>query len=238
MANTFEAKTGPLRYPVRSAHAGGRALGRENSLETVQKSLTYKNIDEIEVDVRKSRDGVLYCHHGSIPFGVILSMVLRHFTFSRIQGLIGPVDKLETIAGVIPPKTGFYLDIKESGVTSEDLRRALENCASGRIWIACYNIRQLVSLMALGNRHIYVYNGLFFRASKFRDRQGPDLVVNLALDFFSGYLPKNAEARIAERFANYLPRWRVFDLEKKKFVPFPKIVWTTHNFLGKHHWHQ
>src|SRR6185369_15126605 len=111
MLNTFEAKLGDFHYPIRSAHAGGRALGRENSLQAVRRSAACTDIDAIEVDVRKSRDGVLYCHHGSVPFGATLVQIFRYLTFLQIQKLTGPLDTLATISEAIPERLGFYLDI-------------------------------------------------------------------------------------------------------------------------------
>lgn len=45
------------------AHGHSSAQGRENSLDFVKNSLIYKP-DIIELDLRKSADGVLFCFHG------------------------------------------------------------------------------------------------------------------------------------------------------------------------------
>jgi len=49
--------------PLVMAHAGGRAHGRENTASTVQEALRHSP-GIIELDLRRSNDGQLYCYHG------------------------------------------------------------------------------------------------------------------------------------------------------------------------------
>jgi glycerophosphoryl diester phosphodiesterase len=94
------------------AHRGGYVYGRENALETVLKALE-AGADIIELDVRKSRDGVLYCHHGSMPWGMIAATFFGFLSFARIQKLVGRRYVLTHILEAIPSGTQAYLDIKD-----------------------------------------------------------------------------------------------------------------------------
>ncbi len=94
-------------------HAAGKGHGRENSVEALLQTLPY-NPDLIEVDVRKSRDGILFCYHGfpSFPF-FFLAYFLRWFSFSIIQKIIR-VNTLEEILACVQTSATFFLDMKIS----------------------------------------------------------------------------------------------------------------------------
>jgi len=153
VAKHFEGK----RLPLIMAHKGGTAYGRENALETVRTALGHKP-DIIEVDVRKSRDGVLYCHHGSVPFGVFFATFFGLLSFKTIQRLVGKRDTLADILAAIPDDTLIYLDLKDLWITATDLAPLV----AGRpnMWIAPFwSPRWLKELRAgLGEAHAYAFN--------------------------------------------------------------------------------
>ena len=64
-----------MRKPLIMAH-------RINTREAYKKSAS---ADIIEIDVRKSRDSVLFCFHGGIPFGLISAYFLRFLPWSTIK---------------------------------------------------------------------------------------------------------------------------------------------------------
>lgn len=144
--------------PLIMAHKGGTAYGRENSLETIRKALEIMPDVIIEVDVRKSRDGVLYCHHGSVPFGVAAAAFFGYLSFAQIQKLIGQRDMLSAIFKAIPETAIIYLDIKDRSVTAEDLKQVIG--AHRRVWIAplttAKHLKELRSV--LGEEYAYAYN--------------------------------------------------------------------------------
>ena len=145
--------------PLIMAHKGGTAYGRENAAETVRRALAHKHKpDIIEVDVRKSRDGVLYCHHGSIPFGVFFATFFGLFSFRTITRLVGPRDTLADVLAAIPEGTLVYLDLKDPWITAADLAPLLINRTG--VWIAPFwNPRWLMRLRAeLGEAHAYAFN--------------------------------------------------------------------------------
>jgi glycerophosphoryl diester phosphodiesterase len=138
------------------AHGGGLGHGRENSLEAIREALKY-NPDIIEVDVRRSRDGILYCHHGSIPFGVFAAQFFGFLSFRRIQQLIGKIDLLQPVIEAVPPSVDIYLDLKSTDITSADLRPLVSGKLN--IWVTTYSVSQLRELRSgLGENFVYVLN--------------------------------------------------------------------------------
>lgn len=135
-------------------HGASSAYGRPNSRAAIQKALQYQP-DIIELDVRESRDGVLYCYHGFEP----LSFFLKWFSWKHIQKYL-PVDSLQTILEVVPETTIIFLDIKQR-VTPKALRHFCKN-NSHRMWIASRSISYLRLLrQSLGENPQYIYNAGF-----------------------------------------------------------------------------
>ncbi len=163
--------------PLTMAHKGGTAYGTENAAETIRRALTHKP-DIIEVDVHKSRDKILYCYHGSIPFGVIEASFAGIFTFARIQKLVGHRNTLAEIIDVIPDDVLLYLDIKDSAVSARDLKPLIEGRKN--IWLAPFGtIGQLKRLRrGLGPDYGYALNRwvLFPRHAARRLRGHADLM--------------------------------------------------------------
>jgi len=125
------------------AHRGGKGHGRENDAQTIEKVLPYKP-DIIEVDVRKSRDGVLYCHHGSVPLGVIAASFFYHLSFGSIQRLVGKRDTLEAILRAIPGDTVALLDLQDKHITGDDLAPLIRGRA--RVWVMTSSQRHAEAL--------------------------------------------------------------------------------------------
>lgn len=145
------------RLPLVMAHKGGSAHGRENAIDTIKRALAYRP-DIIEVDVRKSRDGIMYCHHGSEPWGTLMAAFFGLLPFRQIQRLAGQRDTLKEILAVIPEDTLVYLDLKDPWIVASDLRPII----TGRkgIWVAPFGtVRWLKRLRAgLGDEHAYSFN--------------------------------------------------------------------------------
>lgn len=117
-----------LQNKIVLAHMGyfnkeSRKTYRENSKDVCKISTTKDYIGIIELDVRKSRDGVLYCYHGTLLqywFGFIFSQ-----KFSDIKKKYG-VDSLEEILQVITEDKTIFLDLKSKSITREDILTALK----------------------------------------------------------------------------------------------------------------
>src|SRR3990167_9802083 len=118
-----------LQNKIVLAHMGffnkeSRKTYKENSEEVCRVATTKDYIRMIELDVRKSKDGVLYCYHGTLLqywFGFIFSQ-----KFSDIKKKYG-VDSLEEILEVITEDKTVFLDLKSKSITREDILNALKD---------------------------------------------------------------------------------------------------------------
>lgn len=145
--------------PLTMAHSSGWLQGRENSIEGLQAALSF-NADIIEIDVRKSRDGVLYCHHGLIPFGVFAAQFFRFINFKTIKQLVGERETLADMLAIIPEHVDIYLDVKSRRISAEDLKPHVS--IKNTVWVSAYRIWQLKKLRkGLGEDFIYAYNRPF-----------------------------------------------------------------------------
>lgn len=106
-------------YDKESTH-----LYRENSKEVCAISDTKDYIKIIELDVRKSKDGILYCYHGNF-FQYCFSLKVSR-NFSDLQRKYH-VDSLGEILKVISEGKSILLDIKDKSITKEDIIKALGN---------------------------------------------------------------------------------------------------------------
>lgn len=182
----------------------GKGLGKENTLEALRNTLPYKP-DILEMDVRKSRDGVLYCHHGSIPFGAMVSQVLKFFTLSQIRFFLGRTDTLQELLAAVPPDTIVYLDLKENRISPEDVGEAIQRCPSRHIWIGAYSFKHLRRMReGLGENYVYMSQHIWWgrRMSLQKVKGLADMVHFL----YWQYTPRNiAEAKALGLTYNILP---------------------------------
>lgn len=97
---------------------------RENSKKVCEVATTKDYIGIIELDVRKSKDGILYCYHGT------LLQYWFWFIFSRKFPDVKKkysVDSLEEILDVITEDKTVFLDLKSKSITREDILNALKD---------------------------------------------------------------------------------------------------------------
>jgi hypothetical protein len=148
------AKRFNLQKPLIMFHGNSSVYGKPNSLAAIKAAIKYAS-DIIELDVRKSRDDILYCYHGGF-----LAVLLKYFRFQTIKKLVG-VDSLEEILSIIPKDKIIFLDIKEQNINSGDLEKI---CAKypNEFWLAAYSLSYLNKLRKnLGNNYQYVCNFSF-----------------------------------------------------------------------------
>jgi len=143
-----------MHPPLKMAHAGLPQKSqttsplRENSPEAIRESLKQK-IDIIEIDVRKSRDGILFCYHGFPWPKFLLAWFLRFFKYKTIHSLT-KASKLKDLTKIIhknPGKTPIlFLDIKDKRITAKEIRKATNLFPTKNLWIAPTNFRYLKKL--------------------------------------------------------------------------------------------
>ena len=134
-----EITTPPLLF----AHKGGEYFGKGNSTETIMKKL--RGADVIEVDVRKSKDHLLYCHHGTL-LEYALPFLFFNKEFKEIQKkYMAPT--VRDISSAMTPY-GFknlFLDIKDTSITLEELQDATPTF-EGSIYLGARSLDYLSSL--------------------------------------------------------------------------------------------
>lgn len=102
---------------------GAEKTYRENSKEVCRISSGKDYVSIIELDVRKSRDEILYCYHGSFIEYYFSLRISRNF--ADIKKKYG-VDSLAEILQVITEDKILLLDIKDKSITKADILGALE----------------------------------------------------------------------------------------------------------------
>ena len=176
--------------PLIMFHGRSSVYGKPNSVESITEVLKYK-VDIIELDVRKSRDGILYCFHG-----VWFAWMLKYFNFEFIKNNLG-VNTLEEVLKVIIIKKIIFLDIKDKRITAEDLKKT---CVKFDLnyWIAGYNLWYLGQLKSVLKNYKFVYNFSFFnfkRGIEEAKKQGVNIIKvfrwQLSPNFKSNLLKKS-----------------------------------------------
>ncbi len=127
------------RSLIRIAHRGGGSLAPENSIQGIERSLEY-GVDMIEVDVRRTRDGVLALSHDAVAHGTTEPVATSTFEELRAASPdIATVDEALEAAG---RRARINLDIKSPELaadTVEAVRRhgALDWCIVSCLHFEC-----------------------------------------------------------------------------------------------------
>lgn len=125
----------PLKDPLKMVHAGGMGHAKENSVKAVKISMK-NGADIIELDLRKSSDGVLFCYHG---FGVIvylLAYFLRFMPFKLVRK-ITKANTIDEILNIIDKPTIIALDLKSIDITAEDIKN-IKFAKHHEVWISFF----------------------------------------------------------------------------------------------------
>lgn len=91
---------------------------RENSKAICEAAAQKDYVKVIEIDVRKSSDGVLYCYHGKLLQYYFSLRIPRKFSNIRRRY---HVDTLSDVLDVIPEDKVLFLDIKSRSITRSDV---------------------------------------------------------------------------------------------------------------------
>ena len=165
---------------LRSGSRGGSLLHAENSVAAVRAGLL-AHPAILEVDVRQSRDGLLYCYHGSLLFMLLYRCFFRFLSFRTLQLFLPHLALLSDITPLFSPSVILDVDLKDHRISALALQHALRGCRSRKIWLATTSLFHLSSLrVTLGDkRFVYRFNRplLFFSFDLLRARDaGADIV--------------------------------------------------------------
>lgn len=134
-------------------------LYRENSKEVCGISNTKKYVSIIELDVRKSKDGILYCYHGTF-FEYYFGLGFTKY-FSDIEKKY-QVDSLEDILEVIGENKAIFLDIKDTNITKNDILEVFVGKKFKEIILANKSISFLDGFGDMPKEFVKIFNGNIF----------------------------------------------------------------------------
>jgi glycerophosphoryl diester phosphodiesterase len=101
------------RRLVRIVHGGGGSLAAPNSIEGIERSLSYR-LEMIEIDVRCTRDGRLVLSHDDVTRGARIS----DLSFDELRRQDPSVGALDDALDLVGARTTLNLDIKDAASIS------------------------------------------------------------------------------------------------------------------------
>lgn len=132
---------------------------RENSVEVFKMADSKPYIQAIELDVRKSKDGVLYCYHGNL-FQYLFILKL-HLPFAELKKRYG-APTLTEVLDVISPGKVLILDMKDTKVTKEDIASVFAGKQFREIVIANKSVSFLKRFNDMPKEFVKMLNGNIF----------------------------------------------------------------------------
>jgi hypothetical protein len=97
---------------------------QKNSQRTCKIASDKGRVDILEIDIRKSLDGVLYCYHGNLfEYYVLLHFFKKPLSYLRKHYR---VNTLEAILDVVSEDKVLVLDIKDTSITRADILEAFK----------------------------------------------------------------------------------------------------------------
>jgi glycerophosphoryl diester phosphodiesterase len=106
----------PAHALVRIAHRGGGALATENCVRGIELALGH-GVEMIEVDVRRSRDGVLVLSHDDVPHGARIS--IAGATLAELRAAAPEIATLDEALDAVGGRARLNLDIKDGAVIEQ-----------------------------------------------------------------------------------------------------------------------
>jgi len=167
----METVTQPLRTPAagrgltRIAHRGGGSLAPANSIEGIERSLGY-GVEMIEVDVRRSRDGVIVLSHDPAVPGAPASIAAM--TLAELRATWPALATLEEALEAVGRRAQLNLDIKDTDAGAQALANARAHGVVEGSIVSCLDIACLARLgeAAGGMRRFFSYPPDYGGASK------------------------------------------------------------------------
>lgn len=153
-----------LQNKIVLAHKGffnkeSSKLHRENSKDACKISTTKDHVGIIELDIRKSKDGILYCFHGSF-IEYYLDLKFKK-NFSVIKDKYN-VDSLADILDVITEDKTIFLDIKDSSIDKTDILSVFAGRKFKEIIIGNRSVSFLKRFDGMPGEFVKILNGNIF----------------------------------------------------------------------------
>ena len=141
------------RFPERPlllGHRGSPTLVRENTLDSFRAALE-AGVDGVELDIHRTKDGVLAVHHDPSSKDLIISDV----TWEELKSTEPHIPRLEEVIELIESYPNAYLNIElKSEFSRTDQRevglahllRKWSHAAKSRTWISCFDPLAIIRL--------------------------------------------------------------------------------------------
>jgi hypothetical protein len=137
----FASHSRTLSRPLVMAHRGGPLPGEENSITRVLRSVSLR-YNLIELDIRRSSDGILYCHHGN-ALSIVMPYFESRFTFAELKERFPWILPITTLVCRIPREISIFLDIKDLTISRTDLVSLAGTLSMHSVFLASRSIRFL-----------------------------------------------------------------------------------------------
>lgn len=98
-------------------HRGARGLAPENTLAAIKKGLAY-HVDEIEIDIRITRDGVPILNHDRTITVDNSVMDIATHTLSELRGLKPDIATLSEALKLVAARATLYIEVKHREPTT------------------------------------------------------------------------------------------------------------------------
>jgi len=116
------------------AHRGGEALGGGDLLEAGRR-LVELGIEMVEIDVRRTRDGVLVIHHDESVRGE----AIRDLNYAELLQAGDRIPALEDFMDVVAPHMAVDIELKEPGYETQVLASSLAKIDSGNLVVTSFS---------------------------------------------------------------------------------------------------
>lgn len=137
------------------AHRGGGLKDEENTLKAIAASLRLSP-DLVELDIRRTTDGVLYCHHGNL-LDLLWTARLQQ-PAAVLKNRLPSFTTLRDAARLIRDQSTLFLHIRDRTITARELIAALEGIPVRPVWVAASSVGYLARLTDLPARWLKVLN--------------------------------------------------------------------------------
>jgi glycerophosphoryl diester phosphodiesterase len=129
--------------PLVIAHAGGAALGPENTMAAINASLA-AGVEAIEIDVRRSSDGVpILIHDRSVARTTGGEGNVDEMTVEQLQTLDAgngeKIPKLSDVIDVVKGKARLNIEIKQEDIEGEIVEVVRAANAADEVWVSSFS---------------------------------------------------------------------------------------------------
>ena len=131
-----------MKIPLVIAHRGDSSNALENSLESIRRALSYP-VDMIELDIRKSRDNVLYVMHDKLTGRTAEKNIdIEHAASVAIDQLRlkngEPVPTLTEVLKTVAGAAGLNLELKGDGTGVLTARHLASSDYAGLVLLSSF----------------------------------------------------------------------------------------------------